>query len=290
MQIVAISRGNKYSPNHVGNDAAILQAACQELELAGYLVTLYTEEAFVAQQPVAKYILSMARDEKTIACLTEYEHQGSIIFNSPKGIRNCIRKPMTEKLLEYKIPHPKSTILPTANFSTDSLTTLHYPCWIKRGDSHAMVKEDVCYATSVSEAALILTDFCERDIPVAVVNQHLSGDLVKFYGVLGTDFFYTFYPSPATHSKFGLELINGIAKGYDYDVSDLQQIANRAAQILSVPIYGGDAIVSSDGTIQLIDFNDWPSFSPCREEAAASISQAVTAQIEKKHRRLRVAL
>ena len=36
-------------------------------------------------------------------------------------------------------------------------------------------------------------------------------------------------------------------------------------------MYGGDAIVTSDGDFYIIDFNDWPSFASCREAAAEAI-------------------
>lgn len=29
--------------------------------------------------------------------------------------------------------------------------------------------------------------------------------------------------------------------------------------MLNVPVYGGDCVVSEDGSIRIIDFNDWPS-------------------------------
>jgi hypothetical protein len=35
--------------------------------------------------------------------------------------------------------------------------------------------------------------------------------------------------------------------------------------------------VDPDGTIRIIDFNDWPSFAPCRNEAAPHIAKAVLA-------------
>ena len=40
-------------------------------------------------------------------------------------------------------------------------------------------------------------------------------------------------------------------------------------------IYGGDVIIGSDGIARLIDLNDWPSFSACREEAADAIAGLV---------------
>ncbi|MFS6554926.1 hypothetical protein VPJ68_05445, partial [Parabacteroides distasonis] len=40
-------------------------------------------------------------------------------------------------------------------------------------------------------------------------------------------------------------------------------------------MYGGDAIVTADGNFVIIDFNDWPSFSRCRDEAAEAIAEYV---------------
>ena len=39
--------------------------------------------------------------------------------------------------------------------------------------------------------------------------------------------------------------------------------------------YGGDCIVDEDGTIRIIDFNDWPSFAPCRDTAAKYIAESI---------------
>ena len=41
---------------------------------------------------------------------------------------------------------------------------------------------------------------------------------------------------------------------------------STSSRLLHTPVYGGDAIVKSNGTYVIIDFNDWPSFSRCREE------------------------
>ena len=150
-----------------------------------------------------------------------------------------------------------------------------FPCWLKRGDSHAMVKQDVCYASTCDEAIRVVADMRERGIPSVVINEHLVGDLVKFYGVQGSDFFHWFYPSSESHSKFGLEAINGLAQGLPFDPAQLKQYADEAARVLDVPVYGGDAVVMADGSIRIIDFNDWPSFAPCREEAARAIAGRV---------------
>lgn len=269
--IVGVSRGNEYSPNHVDNDAAIFRKVVEELRALGCEVATYAEKEFVLQNVQADIIFDMARDRATIARLQALEDAGALVVNSAYGIDHCVRKPMTELLIQHQVPHPRSYIIET----TTSFDEDCYPCWIKRGDSHAMVKEDVCYATSREEAARILADFRHRQIPTAVINEHLEGDLIKFYGVQGTDFFYWFYPSPDSHSKFGLEEINGVAQGIPFDEEALKQYSDQAAEVLNVPIYGGDCVVSPDGTMKIIDFNDWPSFARCREEAGAKIAECI---------------
>jgi hypothetical protein len=44
------------------------------------------------------------------------------------------------------------------------------------------------------------------------------------------------------------------------------------AAAVGLQVYGGDCIVTVDGAWYMIDFNDWPSFSRCREEAAEAIA------------------
>ncbi len=271
IRVVGISRGNEYSPNHVGNDAAIFRIVAENLEKRGCKVTLYPEKEFVEKKIEAEVVFDMARDRATINRLKELEDKGTLVINSAYGIDNCVRKAMTELLIANQVPHPRSFIVPTDSAFTVDI----FPCWIKRGNSHAMVKEDVVYVECKEEAACVMADFRKRGIPEAVVNEHLVGDLVKFYGVQGTDFFYTFYPTEQSHSKFGLEAINGETRGFPFDVKKLQAYSNQAAEALNVPIYGGDCVVSATGEIKIIDFNDWPSFARCREEAGPKIAECI---------------
>lgn len=278
IRILGVSRGNEYSPNHVGNDAAIFRGVAEALEKKGMEVTVYPEKEFVSEQLEADFIFDMARDRATIQRLKLLEDRGALVINSAYGIDNCVRKAMTELLIANGVPHPKSFIIPSDGPFTPDI----FPCWIKRGNSHAMVKEDVVYVECKEEAERVLADFRKRGIPEAVVNEHLIGDLVKFYGVQGTDFFYVFYPTEQSHSKFGLEAINGESRGYPFDAELLQKYGNQAAEALNVPIYGGDCVVSKTGEIRIIDFNDWPSFARCREEAALQIAECIYRRIMSK--------
>jgi hypothetical protein len=276
LSIIGISRGNEFSPNHVDNDAAIFRAVAEELTRHGYTVELMTETEFVTRRPRAKLFFNMVRSRAAIELLKEYERQGALVVNSAFGIDNCVRRPMTELLIAHQVPYPESQVL-----ATDAPFAIHsYPCWIKRGDSHALVKDDVCYVTTPDEAEQVRADFARRGISNAVINRHLVGDLIKFYGVQGTDFFYWFYPSDPSKCKFGLEVINGPARGIPFEVDQLRAHSHHAAEVLNVPVYGGDCVITPEGGMYLIDFNDWPSFARCRQEAAPHIAACIHARVQ----------
>ncbi len=281
-QVLGIERATKYSPNHIGNDRRILQRTAESLQQLGYEVETCTEDEFLQQQKRADYIFSMARSEQVIQRLKQLESEGAMVINSPYGVDNCIRKQMTELLIANDIPHPKSLIADLSEVSAEAIKQLGATTfWLKRGDSHAIHREDVSYARSVDEAMSIVEEFGYRGIPNVVINEHLQGDLVKFYGVADTDFFYWFYPYDAEHSKFGHEAINGRAKEFRFSPEDLKAACDRAGEILKVKVYGGDCIVDAQGNFRIIDFNDWPSFAPCRDEAGVKIAECIGKQIEK---------
>ena len=276
-KIAGIVRGNCYSPNHVGNDAAVFNETIRHLELAGYEVTTYTEEDVLNREVLEPVIFTMARSKEVVEKLKEYENRGAVVVNSGYGISNCTREQMTRLLVDNNIPHPRSIITPTKDhhiaqrLKEEGMDN----CWIKRGDLHAIHREDVTYVRHIEEAEGILSEYALRGIPNAVINEHLVGDLVKFYGVAGSDFFYWFYPFNMNHSKFGHEQINGKATGIAFSVEDMHAICERSAQVLKVKIYGGDCIISPEGEIRIIDFNDWPSFAPCRDQAAPHIARCI---------------
>jgi hypothetical protein len=145
-----------------------------------------------------------------------------------------------------------------------------------------MHKEDVSYVRHPEEAQEVLQEYFYRGIKRAVISRHLVGDLVKFYGVRESSFFYWFYPFDVGHSKYGYEAINGKSQGIQFDLKEMKRICQRASEELNVVIYGGDCIISPEGKIQIIDFNDWPSFAPCRNEAAPYIAKNIINTIKSK--------
>ena len=280
--IAGIMRAGAYSPNHIGNDAAIFNATAEQLRKRGCEVNVYSEEQFIAGKVSERIILNMCREQRSIQLRQRMEDEGCLVINSGYGIENCTRERMTRILLGSNIPYPESLIVNTNEAVKPALKESGFTaCWIKRGDFHAMHKEDVSYCRHIEEAQEVLQEYFYRGIKRAVINKHLPGDLIKFYGVKGSPFFYWFYPFDEGHSKYGHEAINGKSTGFDFDIKQLKEICHNAADTLDVVVYGGDCIVSSDGDIKIIDFNDWPSFAPCRNEAAPHIAKAVMAEIKK---------
>lgn len=276
INIAGIMRAGAYSPNHIGNDAAIFNATADELRKRGCQVNIYSEEKFLNEGVKENIIVNMCREMKSIHKLQELEDRGALVINSGYGIENCTRERMTRILLGTGIPYPKSLIVGTdENVLQDLIDGGFDRCWIKRGDFHAMHKEDVSYVRHPEEAQEVLQEYFLRGIKRAVINIHLEGDLVKFYGVQGTDYFFWFYPYDAGHSKYGLEAINGKSRGIKFDEAELRRICEEASEALDVKIYGGDCIIDPDGSMRIIDFNDWPSFAPCRKEAAPHIAKCI---------------
>ncbi len=127
-------------------------------------------------------------------------------------------------------------------------------------------------AATDQEWAAGLQLFASRGMPFVVVQDHVPGDLVKFYGVNGAGrpdgWFDWFYHRNQTLS------------GHPLDPARLKQTALAAATALGVEIFGGDAIVGADGSLKVIDLNAWPSFALRRAVAAEAIAHHLTERFE----------
>ena len=279
-------RAGAYSPNHIGNDAAIFNAVADQLRRRGCEVEVFSEEQFRTSTPEQPVIMNMCREKDSVEKLQHLEEEGRLVINSGFGIENCTRERMTLIMLGNSIPTADSLIVNTNEKVVKDLNDKGITsCWIKRGDYHSMHKEDVTYCRHPEEAQDVLHEFFYRGIKRAVINRHLQGDLIKFYGVAGQPFFFWFYPFEEHHSKYGYEEVNGKSHNIPFDEAYLKEICNRASEIFDVKIYGGDCIVDPDGSIRIIDFNDWPSFAPCRKEAAPYIAKAILAEAKERMKR-----
>lgn len=285
MKLIAVRRDDRFSPNSVEKDRLILEAACnnvcRQFEQQGVPCALrWVDEAELTPADEADLYLSMARLPEALQVLKGFEQQGRRVVNSARGVMNCQRSVLEKLMHEHHVSAPQ----PCDEGGS--------PCWLKRGDAAAQSKADVVFCQDADALQKALADFKARGISDYVVSRHVEGDVVKFYGVsnlhsteepgsdplpfregLGIGFFRYFYPTDDGLTKFGDETQhNGPSHHYAFDAQALQSEVERLARLVGIEVYGGDAIIDSEGRFYIIDFNDWPSFSRCRDEAAEAIA------------------
>ena len=272
-----IQRAACYSPNSEEKDLAILQeVGClfDDVNIVGedeLVESFSTYNQLISAESVGAvnvyyHIISMARSPKVLDCLEQLEQRGIRVLNPSVGIRACQRSNVEKVMRENHLPLPPDK-------GDDGY-------WVKRADAAAQSKEDVCFCHDWAEVEKIKSTFMQRGITDVVTQAHVKGDVVKFYGVEGTNFFRYYYLGDDTETKFGDEERNGKPQYYPFSSSDLQTDAEKLACLLQTPIYGGDAIIQEDGSYVIIDFNDFPSFSKCRKEAAKAIFERVKLAVE----------
>lgn len=249
-----------FSPNSVAKDEAIMTAVIERLHNRRYEVVAVSEEdcPLTDIQPSAfDIVLSMGRHPETLRWVASLD---VLAVNSPQGVAHCHRRMLEQLMRDNKIPIPPQT------------GTKGY--WLKRGDGAAQTKDDVVFAADEEEMMCKINDFRQRGIDYTV-SAHVVGDVVKFYGVCNSGFFRYYYPTDDGESKFGDEQRNGMARHYPFEVEALQNCVEQLAKAVGTKVYGGDCIVDEKGKYYIIDFNDWPSFSRCREDASDAIASLI---------------
>lgn len=275
--ILGISRAPQFSPNSEGRDAAIFAALTSRLERKGYAVDIISED-LVTEVDLADYdlVFSMARGRNVLSILSQAELSGLPVINAATRLLQLSRGSLIQLLQQHDLPLPHIQL---CELTSSQIITprIAYPFWVKRVDACAQQKGDVSFVNGEAEYQAVIKRFREGNITSYVIEQHIEGDLVKFYGVEGTAFFHVSYPTESANgfSKFGLEQANGQPSHFNFNESALKQTADKAAQLTGMTVYGGDAIITSTGQFRIIDFNDWPSFSPCRREAAKAIAERI---------------
>lgn len=278
MNILGITRCVAFSPNMQDKDLEIMKAVKMMLENNGHFVKLMDEDSFaelnvnnVAEN--YQFVFTMMRSKRALNALNKLQKAGVMAINPYEGINNAKRKLITRIMSDVEAPVPDTIY----DVDEDSIDNLDFPCWIKFADGWAKEHDDVVFVENRDVAYENLRRL-KHKYPNAslVASAHLKGDLLKFYGVQGTDFFFCCYPD-IEKSKFGLERINGYQQHFQFKMNDLNNICDIIADKSKIYVYGGDCIIQPNGDFHIIDFNDWPSFSACRQQAA----QAIAHRIEK---------
>jgi hypothetical protein len=264
-----IYRERPHSPGREFDDAEILRLTGKHLEAQGLQVSLRTPEEVVGSSaPCPPCIFLMCERLEILDQLRRWEQRGVRLVNAPSAVLNTYRDRMVALFEQKGIAFPPSRLVSIASNSRQS-----QPVWVKRADVHSTQEGDVVFAPTAAKATHALGQLAERGIPQAVIQEHVPGDLIKYYGIGDSvrvpgwqPWFRWFY-----HKDQRLA-------GHRFDQTALASLAQKAAAALGLEIYGGDAITTEKGAVVLIDLNAWPSFALFRDEASERIASYLAAR------------
>jgi hypothetical protein len=260
-----------HSPGRIDDDRAILESVGAAMAARGFNVELVAPDAEFATDFANIFV--MCERGPILDRLKSSEKTGAIIVNSPDAIRNTYRHRMVELFARHGVAAPASQIV-----ASDARNPPPGGVWVKRYDFHATESHDVVYAASDAGWREALHGFAKRGIPYVVAQEHVPGDLVKFYGVRDA-----MAPAEANWFEWFYHRDKGML-GYSFQALDLRRAAFGAAAALGLEIFGGDAIIQADGEPVIVDINAWPSYARYRDQAAQAIADLLTGRFQRRPR------
>jgi hypothetical protein len=273
LRVLGIYREEVFSNRAINADKDILDKLINHItEKNNYVseVVLLRGEDFYYEKHKSNYdlIFSMAQNENVLRDVEKLELAGAKIFNSSKSIRNCYRSNLSSLLSDKKFSYPQfikvntSGEIPKIFYSEDGY-------WVKRGDFHSLIDEDVQYIDAGNELKKVLALFRDRGVTDVIVQKNHMGELYKFYGVKNAFFKLRFMGKTGT-SRYQINPGNPLLI---FDEIRLEKLAHKAAEILGLDFFGGDCIITQEGKMHFIDFNDWPSFRSCVGEVVPEMTE-----------------
>lgn len=266
MKALGVFREIQNSPNRESDDALILKAVMDQLSILKTDCTLMTPEEFDRTDASGfDIIVPMCETYPRLMRLKTLEAEtGAVFVNPADSVLGCYRTRMLASFaktpgLSYPPTELRRTSLDGNHQAPAFEASAGY--WVKRGDVHNTCAYDVVFARDWKEVDAIRREFESREIADMAVQRHTDGDLIKFYGVGPGQWFTWFYHDPST------------ARRLPFEIEDLAAQAELAASAVSVEVFGGDAIVTPEGKIFVIDINSWPSFARVRNEASVQIAR-----------------
>ncbi len=264
---LGIFREDDHSPGRVSDDHAVLEAVASRMaSLRGFNVSLARPDELangVIQRLAPDVIFYMCEEAGPLDAIESAD--APVKVNSVRGVKNTFRENIC-RIFSGRAFFPGSCM--TAPDFPDIPAGMAGNVWVKRGDYHAVEPGDVQFAGTAERLEELLREFKRRGIGSVMLQKNVSGDLIKFYGVADR-WFRWFY-----HMEHE-------AQGHPVDEGALRRECGYAAELAEVEVYGGDAIVSSDGSVHIIDLNAWPSFALFRDEAAGHIAAHIASRAEK---------
>ncbi len=264
--LIGIAREPVYSPGKVDADRAILEATATACEARGARVRLLPPDAPFEAFAGAELVFAMCQGPKALRLLRRLDAAGVPLLHVADAIESCHRSRMLPRLAAAGVPRPEARLVETRAPEADALAwaaARGAGVWVKRGDVHATEPGDVAHARGRGQIAAALARLAARGVSQAVLEAHVAGRTLKFYGVRGSGFFRCYE-----------------AEGPEAPpLPACQGLAESAAAALGLEAYGGDLVVDERDRAVVVDVNDWPSFGRCREAAAAAIAERLLARV-----------
>jgi hypothetical protein len=268
-----IFRERSHSPGRESDDTEILRLTAKMLEARGFDVSVKSpEEIADSAEPHPPAIFVMCERVPILRRLRNWEAAGVRIVNPPLAVLDTYRERTLRRWEAARIAFPASRVVPTHRPAPSNLGPglNQYPIWVKRADVHYTEEGDVVRASTAEAVQEALAGLASRGISRAVLQAHVQGDLVKFYGI-GTTSRPATTGSPARWFRHFYHRDQRV-QGYPFDPRALVDLTRRAAAACGLEVFGGDAIVTTRGDLVPIDLNAWPSFALFRDEAASEIA------------------
>jgi hypothetical protein len=270
VKALGILRETQNSPGRVSDDELILRGVMEQLQLQRVETAVMTPEEADASElsgydmivPMCETYPRLMRLKKLCARL--------LAVNTPDAVLNCYRLKMLEAFERtplIRVPETETRAVSVAGKLEAPSFEAPAGYWVKRGDVHNTCAHDVVFARDMKDVEDIRKDFARREIANLIIQRHIEGDLIKFYGVGPGQWFTWFYHDPQS------------ARRLPFEIEDLAVQAETAAAAVSLEVFGGDAIISPEGPIYVIDINSWPSFARVRAEASVQIARRLRARL-----------
>ncbi|MBI5625287.1 MAG: hypothetical protein HY924_16030 [Elusimicrobia bacterium] len=261
---LGIARELTNSPGRESDDALILKAVLEQVDGLRIGTRLMTpEQADREDLSSFEMVLPMCEAYPRLMRLKELEGSRVLMVNPPTSVLACYRAEMIKAFEELpQLNFPQTELRPVHSDGSFAEPSFDWSAglWIKRGDVHNTTTRDVVYARDLAEAEAWRRDFERRGIRHMTLQRHIDGDLIKFYGVGPGQWFTWFYHDPAS------------ARRFPFAIDELAAAVKDAAHSVRLEVFGGDAIITADSTVHVIDINSWPSFAKVRDEAARQIA------------------
>lgn len=250
-----IYRATEYSPNgNVPKDAAVLESVGDCLVSNNASVQYCHEEELQQWMDQGRLsdvqcVVSMARRWKSLLLLQQMERNGIRVLNRPSAVQVTVQSRSTtlELLQAAGLPVvPFWSYEPSEDqmFQCEPELQQFLPGWVKAMHPQGVTPGDVQRVETPLQADSRVLELASNGYTDIIVTRHLEGELVKVYA----------------------------AGDQCWPGGQYAELMQQVGSVLGLDIFGVDLILTVDGPF-IIDVNDFPSFSCCREEASVTIAQ-----------------